>query len=283
MDNVVDRYDNFISQLLDFRSSLAYRNSLLENCKKIGIKNFNHLLNCYTPRIILASKYATNQQIFDLYQNRHHRLFAENDLPSLINKTQEFKNHDISWIFIGRLQSKDLSKLLPLVKEIHSLHSFKQYKTIDQIIAKTTPNKSDVFQNKHHKKSIKLFIQVNISHEPQKSGVMPDNLCDLINSIYQYRKNHQVSDLNRIELCGLMAIPSITDNRSKNQDSTNPSMINDQYLDLAKLNYQYGFKQLSLGMSGDWKKALCFNATSLRIGSLIFDPNKQIHRLTETN
>ena len=136
---------------------------------------------------------------------------------------------------IGKLQTNKVKFAVPLFDYIHSVDSEKLAKKIADE------------QNKINKK-IKIFLQVNIGNENQKSGIDKDNLNQLIS----YCKKIG------LDLVGLMCIP--------------PANIDpESYFDeMQKINKSQGFAELSMGMSSDFLKAAEYSSTYIRIGSKIF-------------
>jgi len=137
---------------------------------------------------------------------------------------------------IGKLQSNKANKAVELFDYIHSVDSQK----LADVLSKS--------QNKINK-SINYFIQVNIGNENQKSGI-PYNEVD---AFYDY-----CSKEKKMNVLGLMAIPP-------NDDKTES-----YFKSLSELNSSLGLKELSMGMSSDYLKAINYKATYLRIGSSIF-------------
>ena len=168
-----------------------------------------------------------------------HTDFGENKVQEAVDKWTDIKqnNPNINLHMIGRLQSNKVKYAVKLFDYIHSVDSTK--------IAKKIHDE----QNKINKK-IKIFIQVNIGKENQKSGINKNELKDLID----YSK-----DLG-LDVVGLMCIPPLND------DSEN------YFKDMRELNYSNNFTDLSMGMSADYIKACNYNATFLRLGSIIFGP-----------
>ena len=137
---------------------------------------------------------------------------------------------------IGKLQTNKVKFVIPLFDYIHSLDNIKLAKKI-----------SDE-QSKINKK-LKIFIQVNIANEEQKSGIKPSEL----NSFY----HTCVSEFN-LNIIGLMCIPP------------NDNKANTYFSEMKKLKSIINLKDLSMGMSQDYLKAIENEATYIRIGSKIF-------------
>ena len=199
---------------------------------------FSDLKNIKLPKIIAVSKTFQIKDIEPLIEYGHTD-FGENKVQEAVDKWTDIKqnNPNIKLHMIGRLQSNKVKYAVKLFDYIHSVDSTK--------IAKKIYDE----QNKINKK-IKIFIQVNIGNENQKSGINKNELKDLID----YSK-----DLG-LDVVGLMCIPPLND------DSEN------YFKDMRELNYSNNFTDLSMGMSSDYIKACNYNATFLRLGSIIFGP-----------
>ncbi|WP_440671931.1 YggS family pyridoxal phosphate-dependent enzyme [Candidatus Pelagibacter sp. HIMB1715] len=189
-----------------------------------------------TPNIIAVSKTFPIEEILPLIEHGHLH-FGENKVQEALNKWSDIKKNkpDIKIHLIGKLQTNKVKFAVKLFDYIHSVDSKKLAKKIADEQIKI-------------KKKINTFIQVNIGNEDQKSGINKNELDDL------------VKFCKEIDLIvnGLMCIPPL------NLDS-------DYFFkEMKKLNEYYGFKDLSMGMSSDYLKALENSATYIRIGSKIF-------------
>ena len=188
------------------------------------------------PKIIAVSKTFGMEKISPLIEHGHID-FGENKVQEAIEKWSDVKltNNDIRLHLIGGLQTNKVKLAVKLFDYIHSVDSEKLAKKI-----------SDE-QQKQNKK-IKVFIQVNIGNEEQKSGVNKSSL----NQLYSYCK---AIDLNVI---GLMCIPPL-------EKSSNIF-----FKEMCTLNENLNLNELSMGMSSDYLEAIKNSATYLRIGSNIF-------------
>ena len=188
------------------------------------------------PKIIAVSKTFSLDQILPLIENQHID-YGENKVQEAVEKWTDIKskNSNIKLHMIGKLQTNKVKFVVKLFDYIHSVDSEKLAQKI-----------SDE-QNKINRK-IKIFIQVNIGDEDQKSGIDKNQLSNLIN--YCKKIN--------LEVIGLMCIPPA-------------NLESDKYFkEMNLLNNEFGFQELSMGMSSDYLKASENNATFLRIGSSIF-------------
>ena len=185
------------------------------------------------PNIIAVSKTFKLDHINHLI-NYGHSHYGENKVQEAVEKWEIVKkqNNNIKLHLIGKLQTNKVKFAVKIFDYIHSLDSEK------------LANKIASYENQ----KIKLFIQVNIGNEEQKSGISVNKL----NDFYQFCK-----DL-KLNVIGLMCIPPIDDNSA---------IYFKKMLDLKeKLN----FNELSMGMSSDYLDALQYGSTFLRIGSDIF-------------
>ena len=188
------------------------------------------------PKIIAVSKTFPIENILPLIDYGHLH-YGENKVQEALDKWSDIKNEnfDIKLHLIGRLQSNKVKFALKIFDYIHSLDSEK------------LANKIAEEQNKQGKKP-KIFIQVNIGNENQKSGINKESLFDF----YKFCK-----DLN-LDIIGTMCIPPSNDNSEK------------YFFDMNEINQKLNFKELSMGMSGDYLEAIKNNATYVRVGSKIF-------------
>ena len=145
------------------------------------------------------------------------------------------QNKNIKLHLIGRLQTNKVKFALKIFDYIHSVDS-------EKLATKIAEE-----QTKQGKKP-KIFIQVNIGNEDQKSGINKERLSDF----YKFCK-----DLN-LDVIGTMCIPPNDDNTEK------------YFSEMNKINQELNFKELSMGMSGDYLEAVKNNATYVRVGSKIF-------------
>ena len=188
------------------------------------------------PKIIAVSKTFKLEKILPLIEYGHEN-FGENKVQEAMEKWIKIKetNKNIQLHLIGKLQSNKVKYAVKLFDYIHSVDSEKLAKKISEEQIKLN-------------KSIKIFIQVNIGAEDQKSGINKNEIDKLVN----FCKNLE------LDVIGLMCIPPF---------DTYP----DQYFqEMSNLNKKFNFNELSMGMSSDYLKAMKNNATYLRIGSSIF-------------
>ena len=195
--------------------------------------NINNNVN-----IIAVSKTFTYDHIKPLVDFGHIH-FGENKVQEADSKWSNVRSSDnliIKLHMIGKLQSNKAKKAVEIFDFVHSLDSEKLAIALSK------------YEKKLNKK-IKYFIQVNIGQEPQKAGVEPAS----VDEFYTY----VTKELN-LNVIGLMAIPPADGNEDK------------YFRYLYESNTSLGLKELSMGMSADYEKALNYKATFLRLGSSIF-------------
>ena len=188
------------------------------------------------PKIIAVSKTFPIENILPLIEHGHLH-YGENKVQEGVDKWSDIKNRNdnIKLHLIGRLQTNKVKFALKLFDYIHSLDSLK------------LANKIAEEQEKQGKKP-KIFIQVNIGDEDQKSGINKEKLSEF----YKFCKN-----LN-LDIIGTMCIPPNDDNTEK------------YFSEMNDINKELNLIELSMGMSGDYLEATRFNATYVRVGSKIF-------------
>ena len=212
-----------VQNLISIQSSIKSKLINLDKINKI-------------PTIIAVSKTFSLQHITPLIENGHIH-YGENKVQEAIEKWTEIKkeNDKIKLHLIGKLQTNKVKFAVKIFEYIHSLDSEKLAKKIADE------------QNKVNVKP-KIFIQINLADESQKSGIMKKNLLDF----YNFSKNLGLN------IIGIMCIPPFDEDPSK------------YFSQMSSLNSSINLNELSMGMSSDYLKALEYNSTFLRIGSNIF-------------
>tara|TARA_B110000090_G_C13252890_1_gene397179 strand:+ start:68 stop:721 length:654 start_codon:yes stop_codon:yes gene_type:complete len=197
----------------------------------------NKVINLILPNIVAVSKTYPIENIYPLI-NHGHQHFGENKVQEAVEKWTDIKKDfkHIQLHMIGKLQTNKVKFAVSLFDYIHSLDNFK------------LAEKISTEQNKINKK-LKIFIQINIGNEDQKSGINEDQLVDF------HKKC--VHDLN-LDIIGLMCLPPMDGDIKK------------FFLKMKNLSKKIEVKELSMGMSNDYLEATKYGSTFLRIGSKIF-------------
>ena len=187
-------------------------------------------------KIIAISKTFSLDKIMPLIDYGHND-YGENKVQEALDKWTVIKEKkpDLKLHLVGKLQTNKAKFAVKLFDFIHSVDSKKLAKKISEEQSKLN-------------KSVKIFLQVNIGNEKQKSGILKNDLDDLY---------HYCNDL-KLDILGLMCIPPF---------NSDPNFF---FQELNDMNKNLSLKELSMGMSSDYIKAVENNSTYLRIGSAIF-------------
>tara|TARA_Y100001970_G_C13942538_1_gene703945 strand:- start:154 stop:813 length:660 start_codon:yes stop_codon:yes gene_type:complete len=211
----------------------------IQNLLNIENKLKSHLKDCYIkkiPKIIAVSKTFNVDKILPLIEYGHIH-YGENKVQEALDKWVEIKNKkpNIQLHMIGKLQSNKVKFAVKLFDYIHSVDSEKLAIKISE-------------EQKKIGREIKIFIQINIGDENQKSGVDKDKIQNLFSCCVKLKLN----------LVGFMCIPPF---------NTDPVFY---FKEMEKINKNYRLSELSMGMSSDYLQAAKYHSTFLRIGSEIF-------------
>ena len=188
------------------------------------------------PKIIAVSKTFKLEHILPLIEYGHDN-FGENKVQEALDKWVDIKKNknNIKIHLLGKLQTNKVKHAIKIFDFIHSLDS------------KKLADKISEEQKKINVKP-KIFIQINIGNESQKSGIKVDELKEF----YEYCYNID------LDIIGTMCLPPINEDPEK------------YFLRMNFLNKKLNFKELSMGMSSDYMEAIKHNSTYLRIGTNIF-------------
>lgn len=177
------------------------------------------------------------------------RHFGENEVQEAIKKQSDLADLDITWHFIGNIQS---NKTRVISTHFHWVQSVDREKILRRLSSQRPADAAP----------LNVCLQVNIDAEPQKGGLAPDELKDLA---------RLAQALPGIRLRGLMCIPKVTENEDATRDSFRRTRA--LYDDLREQGV--GLDTLSMGMSGDLELAVLEGSTMVRIGTDIFGPRTE--------
>ena len=213
---------NTVKNLLDIK------NNIKNHLNKLNINN--------NPKIVAVSKTFKIDKILPLIEHGHND-YGENKVQEALEKWTEIKkiNSKIRLHMIGKLQTNKVKFAVQIFDYIHSVDSEKLARKIAEE------------QNKINKK-IKIFLQVNIGNENQKSGINKNEVGKLLSS----------SEEIGLNVIGLMCIPPV---------DSDPEGY---FVEMNKLNKDLGLAELSMGMSSDYLIAAKNFSTYVRVGSSIF-------------
>lgn len=201
------------------------------NCKLVAISKTK-------PIIIIQDAYDAGQ-----------RIFGENKVQELVNKYPNLPP-DIEWHMVGHLQSNKVKQIAPFISLIHSVDSYKLLKEINK-------------QASRYDRVISCLLQVHIAEEETKFGLGEEGLFSLLEEVSK-------SDFGNIRIVGLMGMATYTDDTSQIEKEFKYIKT---ILDKACIQYHndiIDLRELSIGMSGDYKIALEQGSTMIRIGTGVF-------------
>ena len=204
-------------------------------------------------KLIAVSKTMPVSYILTAY-NCGQRSFGENRVQELLNK-KDLLPGDIEWHLIGHLQSNKVKYVVPFISMIQSVDSFRLLKTINAEASRIN-------------RIVDCLLQIHIASEETKFGFSMKELVEMVES-------NEFTEINHVRTCGVMGMATFT--------SSTERILNEfRYLadcfNVLKTRYFYKsphFREISMGMSGDFKIAVTEGSTMVRIGSLIFGERKK--------
>jgi PLP dependent protein len=203
-------------------------------------------------KIVAVSKTKPVEDIMSAYEAGQ-RIFGENRVQELILK-KEMLPGDIEWHLIGHLQSNKVKQVIPHVSLIHSADSMK----LIEVINKESENAG---------RKTACLLQFHIATEETKSGFTFDEAFEMLGSA-------AFAEFRAVRICGVMGMATFTDNAELVRREFRVLM--EYYIQLKHKYFQAdeAFREISMGMSGDYRIAIEEGATMVRIGSLIFGERK---------
>jgi hypothetical protein len=189
--------------------------------------------------IIAVSKRQPEERV-DAMLRAGHRSFGENRLQEAVQRWQHKKTDypDLTLHYLGPLQTNKADEVVAFFDSIHSLDRPKLAHSLAKSMAK-------------HQRRIPCFVQVNTGKEPQKAGILPDDLADFI---------ALCRDELQLPVIGLMCLPPA---------NANPAP---HFAWLREQARHHNLPRLSMGMSNDWPAAIRMGATDIRLGTALFGP-----------
>jgi len=185
------------------------------------------------------------QELYDQGQ----RVFGENRVPEMIEKCDNLPD-DIEWHMIGHLQTKKVKHIVPFVSLIHAVDSIKLIEEINKRAAQ-------------HERVIDVLLQFHIAEEESKYGLSKELAKEILDA-------NDFAPFSNVNIVGVMGMATFTDDMD--QVRTEFKKLKSIF-DQIKSEYfssKDAFKEISMGMSGDYKIALEEGSTMVRIGSLLF-------------
>ena len=199
-------------------------------------------------RLIAVSKFHPVERLQEAY-DAGQRLFGENRAQELAAKAPQLPQ-DIEWHFIGHLQKNKVRMIMPWASTIQSIDSIELLQLVDKEAARTNRN-------------IDVLLQLHVAKEQTKSGFA-------ISEVLEAAKEGAFDNLSNVTICGVMAMATFTDDME--QVSQEFELVHNTFLSLRQKHFanNEAFKEISMGMSDDWRIAVQHGATLVRIGTDIF-------------
>jgi len=207
-----------------------------------------------TVKLVAISKTKPVTDIIEAY-NTGQRYFGENRVQELLNK-KDLLPKDIEWHLIGHLQSNKVKYIITFIGMIQSVDSYKLLVNINSEASKI-------------ERVVDCLLQIHIATEETKFGFSMNDLYDNIQS-------YSVLNLRNVRVCGVMGMATFTSD--SNQVKKEFGYLRDCFQSLKDSYFRSTgyFKEISMGMSGDYELALLEGSTMVRIGSLIFGERNSI-------
>jgi PLP dependent protein len=199
-------------------------------------------------KLVAVSKTKPASDILIAY-NTGQRRFGENRVQEILNKKDQLPS-DIEWHLIGHLQSNKVKFIVPFISMIQSVDSFRLLMTINSEAQKV-------------KRVVDCLLQIHIAEEDTKFGFSLNELDEMTDS-------HEFATLKNVRICGIMGMATFTDNAGQVRKEFN--YLSKCFNDLKSRYFTEvsEFREISMGMSGDYEIAIQEGSTIVRIGSLIF-------------
>jgi PLP dependent protein len=222
---------------------------------KNNITAFSDSLQGSGCRLIAVSKIQPIEKLQEAYQAGQ-RIFGENKVQEMEEKFTALPK-DIEWHMIGHLQTNKVKYIAPFVSLIHSVDSIKLLEEINK-------------QGKKINRIVPCLLQIYIANEDTKFGFSAEEVLDVI--------THFQSSYTHVEISGLMGMATFTDNQEQIRSEFQGLKKLFEKIKLTKLPAAVKMRELSMGMSADYKIAIEEGSTLIRVGTSIFGernyPNK---------
>ena len=213
-----------------------------------NLKQYKSEVESDGVKLIAVSKTQPVESILEAY-NAGQRIFGENHVQEMVDKEAQLPK-DIEWHLIGHLQSNKVKYIAPFVKLIHGVDSLKLLQEIDK-------------QAKKNKRVIDCLLQVYIADEDTKFGLGFDEVIELL-------RDEAFAELKNVRIVGLMAIATNTKNEKQITIEFQELKVFFDGIKVSFFRKEDSFKEISTGMSADYKIAIAEGSTMVRIGSSIF-------------
>lgn len=214
------------------------------------IENINKILEKLPKEVTLVavSKTKPQEYIQEAYEGGY-RIFGENRPQELLEKYTNLPK-DIEWHMIGHLQTNKVKYIAPFVSLIHAVDSIKLLKIINK-------------EAKKNERVIDCLLQFHIADEDTKFGLGYEEAIDMLNS-------EEFKEMDSVRIVGVMGMATNTDDEKQVSDEF--ACLKNIFAQLKDgyFNGKEYFKEISMGMSGDYNIAVEQGSTMVRVGSSIF-------------
>ena len=226
-----------------------------------NLKQYKNEVESDGVKLIAVSKTQPIESILEAY-NTGQRIFGENHVQEMVDKQAQLPA-DIEWHLIGHLQTNKVKYIAPFVKLIHGVDSLKLLQEINKQAAK-------------NKRVIDCLLQVYIADEDTKFGLGFDEVVELL-------RDEEYATLKNIRIVGLMGIATNTKNEKQITIEFNELKVFFDGIKMSFFRKDAAFKEISTGMSADYKIAIEEGSTMVRIGSSIFGKRVIKHFKTDVS
>jgi len=213
-----------------------------------NLKRYKSEVESDGVKLIAVSKTQTEEAIREAY-DAGQRIFGENHVQEMIEKEEKLPK-DIEWHLIGHLQTNKVKYIAPFVKLIHGVDSLKLLQEINKQALK-------------NKRIIDCLLQVYIADEDTKFGLGYDEVIEILRS-------EEFQEMKNVRIIGLMGIATNTKNEKQITIEFHELKVFFDGLKASFFRKEDSFKEISTGMSADYKIAIEEGSTMVRIGSSIF-------------
>ncbi len=203
-------------------------------------------------KLVAVSKTKPVSDILEAYKTGQ-KAFGENRVQELLSK-KDLLPPDIEWHLIGHLQSNKVKLIVPFISMIHSVDSFKLLKVINT-------------ESEKINRMTDCLLQFHIASEETKFGFDMDEVVSMISS-------PEFTQINSVRICGVMGMATFTDNESRIRKEFRYLRVCFNELKRRFFRDSDSFRELSMGMSGDYMLAIEEGSTIIRLGSIIFGERK---------
>lgn len=199
-------------------------------------------------RLVAVSKFHPNEAIEEAYQAGQ-RIFGESKVQEMTAKYESLPK-DIEWHFIGHLQSNKIKYMMPYVALIHGIDTYKLLAEVNKQAVKAG-------------RIVNCLLQIHVAQEETKFGFTPAECREMLNA-------GEWEGLTHARICGLMGMASNTDNTE--QINREFCLLNRFFHEIKETWFADSddFRELSMGMSHDYRAAIAAGSTLIRVGSKIF-------------